>query len=144
MSDTRADAETIRALERQRVRAMQDGDIDALEGLYADEMLYTHSNATRDTKASLLAKIRDQELQCMELVHDPEDDVVIIGDTAIAAGQVTGTVYVNGIGLKQCNRAVAVWTRQCGRWRVIAYQSTPIPPVEVGSDQHDQSRRSTT
>lgn len=144
MSDTRTDADTIRDLEKQRFCAMRDGDVDVLDALYTDEMFYTHSNATRDTKASLLAKIRDQELRCTDVLHHPEDNVVVIGDTAIAAGQVIGTVYVNGIAFKQCNRALAVWTRQRGRWRVIAYQSTPIPPVEVGPDQDDQSRRNTT
>ncbi|MBV9161540.1 MAG: nuclear transport factor 2 family protein [Pseudonocardiales bacterium] len=144
MSDARADADTIRALEHQRFCAMRDGDVDVLDALYTDEMLYTHSNATRDTKASLLAKIQNQELRCTDVLHHPEDDVVIIGDTAVAAGQVIGTVYVDGIAFKQCNRAVAVWTRQYGRWRLIAYQSTPIPPVEVGTDQDDQDRRNTT
>jgi ketosteroid isomerase-like protein len=106
---------------------MRDGDVEALDALYTDEMFYTHSNAVRETKSSLLAQIRNQELRCSDLHHYPEDDVVIIGDTAIAAGQVTGTVYVNGIAIEQCNRALAVWTRNCGRWRLIAYQSTPIP-----------------
>lgn len=142
MSGTRADADTIRDLEQQRVRAMQDGDVDVLDALYTDEMFYTHSNATRDTKFSLLAKIRDQELRCTEIHHHPEDHVVVIGDTAIAAGQVTGTAYVNDIAFKQCNRALAVWTRQCGRWRLLAYQSTPIPAGNPG--QNDQSRRNTT
>jgi ketosteroid isomerase-like protein len=127
MSDARADADTIRDLEKQRVRAMQDGDVEVLDALYTDEMFYTHSNATHDTKTSLLEKIRNQELRCTDVDHHPEEDVVVIGDTAIAAGQVTGTVYVNGIPIKLCNRALAVWTRQCGRWRLIAYQSTPIP-----------------
>ncbi|MBV9141002.1 MAG: nuclear transport factor 2 family protein [Pseudonocardiales bacterium] len=143
MSDTQADADTIRDLEKQRFCAMRDGDVDVLDALYTDEMFYTHSNATRDTKASLLAKIRNQELRCTDVVHEPEDHVVVIGDTAIAAGRVIGTVYVNGIAFKQCNRALAVWARQCGRWRLIAYQSTPIPPGEVDSDQGDQSRRNT-
>jgi ketosteroid isomerase-like protein len=144
VNDTRADADTIRDLEKQRFCAMRDGDVDVLDTLYTNEMFYTHSDATRDTKASLLAKIRNQELRCTDVLHRPEDDVVVIGDTAIAAGQVIGTVYVNGIAFTLCNRALAVWTRQCGRWRLIAYQSTPIPPVEVGPNQDKKSRRNTT
>jgi ketosteroid isomerase-like protein len=143
MSDTQADVDTIRDLEWQRFRAMRDGDVEVLDALYTDEMFYTHSNATRDTKASLLAKIRDQELRCTDVRHEPEDDVVVIGDTAIAAGRVIGTVYVNGIAFAQRNRALAVWTRHRGRWRLIAYQSTPIPPAGAGPDQDDQSRRET-
>jgi len=144
MSDTRTDADTIRALEQQRFCAMRDSDVDVLDTLYTDEMFYTHSNATRDTKASLLAKIRDQELRCTDVHHHPEDHVVISGDTAIAAGQVIGTVYVNGIAFKQCNRALAVWTRQRGRWRLLAYQSTPIPAGAMTPDQDDQNRTNTT
>jgi Domain of unknown function (DUF4440) len=142
MNDTRTDADTIRALEQQRFHAMRDGDVDVLDSLCAGELFYTHSNATRDTKASLLAKIRDQEVRYTDAHHHPEDHVVIIGDTAIAAGQVTGTVSVNGNTITLRNRALAVWTRQCGRWRLIAYQSTPIPAG--APDQDDQSRRNTT
>ena len=127
MNDARPDADTIRALEQQRYCAMRDGDVDALEALCADELFYTHSNAARDTKFSLLAKFRDQVLLCKEVHHHPEDDVIVMGDTAIAAGQVTGTVYVNGTAIKLRNRALAVWSRQCGHWRLLAYQSTPIP-----------------
>lgn len=127
MTDNPADMGMIHDLEKQRYSAMRDGDVDALDALCADELYFMHSNATRDTKASLLAKIRDEELRCTDVLHQPDDDVVVIGDTAIAAGQVTGTVYVNGIGVELYNRALAVWNRNGGRWRLIAYQSTPIP-----------------
>lgn len=128
MSDIPADVGTIHDLEKQRYSAMRDGDVGALDALCADELYFMHSNTSRDTKSSLLAKIRDQELRCTDVLHQPEDDdVVVIGDTAIAAGQVTGTVYVNGVGVELYNRALAVWTRNRGRWRLIAYQSTPIP-----------------
>jgi hypothetical protein len=127
MTDVLTDADTIRALEEQRFFAMRDGDVATLDELCADEMYYLHSNAARDTKSALLAKLRTQELNCADAKHDPEGHVVVIGDTAIAAGQVTGSVQVNGNAINLCNRALAVWARQAGRWRLLAYQSTPIP-----------------
>lgn len=122
-----ADELAIRQLELRRVAAMRDGDADALGVLLADELFYLHSNATSDSRGSLLAKIRSRELQCPGVVHSPDDQVIVTGDTAVATGRVTGTVQVNGHSVPLHNRALAVWHRQPGGWRLIAYQSTPIP-----------------
>jgi ketosteroid isomerase-like protein len=121
------DQETIRELEQQRYRAMRDSDVDALDTLCDDALVYLHSNTSSDTKSSLLAKLRDDQLRCTDVQHLPDEDVLISGDTAVASGQVTGTVYVNGAAVELCNRALAVWNRRFGRWRLLAYQSTPIP-----------------
>jgi ketosteroid isomerase-like protein len=127
MNDAPVDADTIRDLEEQRYHAMRDGDLDALDALFAEEMCYVHSDASRDSKLSLLAKIRDRELRCPDVRVRPDDQVIIAGDTAIATGQVSSTVYVHGIAATLNNRALAVWTRQRRRWRLLAYQSTSIP-----------------
>lgn len=121
------DGDTIRELEERRYRAMGEGDIGVLEALLADEMLYLHSNAISDSKSSLLAKIRNEELRCHEMRHHLDDPVIVVGDTAVAAGQVTGTVYVNGVAIALCNRALAVWSRQPEGWQLVSFQSTPIP-----------------
>lgn len=127
MNDGQTDADAIRILEEERYRAMRNGDVDALDLLFADEMFYMHSNATADSKPSLLTKIRNHELRCPDVHHKPDDQIIIDGDTAVATGQVTGTVYVHGAAITLYNRALAVWSRRRYGWRLLAYQSTPIP-----------------
>jgi ketosteroid isomerase-like protein len=127
MKQVVTDADTIRELEVQRYHAMRDGDLDALELLLADEMSYLHADASSDTKSSLLAKIRGRRLECSGALHAPDDHVILGGDTAIATGRVTGTVRVDGATISLHNRALAVWSRQDGRWRLLAYQATPVP-----------------
>lgn len=132
MSDALGDADTVRELELRWFRAMRDGDVETLDELLADELCYLHSNATSDTKSSLLAKIRNAELRCSEVRHDVDGQAVVHGDTAIATGRVTGTVYVRGNPVELCNRALAVWSRRQGHWRLLGYQSTPIPAAASG------------
>jgi ketosteroid isomerase-like protein len=136
MNDVPVEVDTIRDLERQRYRAMRDGDVDALDALFAEELCHVHSDASRDSKLSLLAKIRDHELRCPDVRVDPDDHVIIAGDTALATGQVSSTVYVHGIAATLNNRALAVWTRQRRRWRLLAYQSTPIPTDHPSPTDH--------
>jgi hypothetical protein len=47
-------------LERQRVAAMVKKDIPALGALLADDLTYTHSGGTTDTRASFLTLIKDR------------------------------------------------------------------------------------
>lgn len=133
MTDILSDAKMIRDLEWQRFRAIRDSDVDTLDELFADTLFYVHSNATSDTKASFLEKIRTQELRCSDALHHPDDHVVLNGDTAIATGTVTGTVYVKGVPVSLCTRALAVWSRHNGRWQLLAYQSTPIPAAAAAA-----------
>ena len=47
----------IRALEDRRYQAMTDGDVVALEELFAADLVYTHSDAKTDTRQSYLDKL---------------------------------------------------------------------------------------
>lgn len=137
MTDNRGDEDVIRGMERQRYRAMRDGDVGVLDSLFADELLHLHSNSTSDSKPSLLAKIRNQELRFPDVHHRPDEQVIVHGDTAIATGLVTGVVYVHEAAITLHNRALAVWSRQRGRWQLLAYQSTPIPAGQLIPAQDD-------
>lgn len=130
MDDNPGDEDVIRDLERRRFRAMRDGDAGVLDALFADELLHLHSDGTSDSKATLLAKIRDRELRCPDARYRPDEQVIVHGDTAIATGLVTGVIYVHEAALSLRNRALAVWSRRRDGWRLLAYQAVPAgPPV---------------
>ena len=48
----------VSAMEERRCLALTSQDYDALAGLIHDDLMYTHSNAMFDTKASLLQALR--------------------------------------------------------------------------------------
>ena len=84
MADPKA---TIRALEERRYRAMCEADMAALDELLADSLVYTHSNALADTKASYLAGIRGKKWNYRK-IERPVEEIQIHGDCAVVTGQV--------------------------------------------------------
>lgn len=44
-------------VERRRSRAMIESDVATLRNLLDDDLVYTHSNAAMDNKASYLSKV---------------------------------------------------------------------------------------
>jgi ketosteroid isomerase-like protein len=120
------DLEEIRALENRRYQAMTDGDVGTLAELCAEDLVYTHSNAERDTKDSYLRKVRESYFVYGEISH-PEERIIFAGDCAVVVGAMRADVTLQGVPRRLDNSALAVWTRSSGRWRLLAYQPTPYP-----------------
>ncbi|MBA4789595.1 MAG: nuclear transport factor 2 family protein [Rhizobiales bacterium] len=117
----------IRVLEEQRYAAMLAADIPALDVLLSDNLVYSHSNATVDDKASYLAKVKSGHFEYLEISH-PEERMVVIGSTVLVLGRMSGRVRMNGQAERRLNnRTLTVWAEEDGRWRMAAFQPTPIP-----------------
>lgn len=116
----------IMALENRRYQAMIDADLAVLDELCAPELLYTHSNATQDTKQSYLKKIADGFFDYKSLDH-PVDRIMIVNDTALIFGRMVGEVISGGVPKRLNSQALTVWLRQEPGWRLVAFQPTPIP-----------------
>jgi hypothetical protein len=119
-------SDVILALEQRRYQAMIDSDPATLERLCAAELVYTHTNTSKDDKTSLLKKLADGVLD-YEWIEHPIDRVIIEGDTALVLGEVHGRVVSAGIPKDLHNLVLAVWIRRTDGWRLIAHHPTPIP-----------------
>ena len=120
------DRETIRELENRRFRAMCDADTGALDKLLADGLVYTHSSAAVDSKASILAGIRAKTWEYKK-VERPVEDIQVHGDCAIVTGEARIDVVAGGSRRNLHSRYVDVWVRGAHGWQMVAWQSTPIP-----------------
>ncbi|QRG06950.1 nuclear transport factor 2 family protein [Xanthobacter dioxanivorans] len=117
----------IRDLEERRYAAMLDADIPTLDALLADQLVYTHSNATVDSKASYLAKVADKYFDYLEITH-PEEQIIRHGSTVLVIGRMTARVLMEGKTERRLNnRTLTVWIAEGDAWRVAAFQPTPIP-----------------
>jgi len=118
--------QTIRQLEDRRFRAMVEADAAALEELLADSMIYTHSSATTDGKASYIAGVRSKKWQYRK-IERPVEEIQVYGDTAVVAGQVRIDILVEGQPKIMNSRYTNVWIKGAKGWQMTAWESTPIP-----------------
>ena len=117
-------ADEIRGLEDERFRAMVAADVAALERLLGDELVYTHSNASVDTKASLIESIRTR--RPYQKIESPEREVRLFGDSAVVSGR--ARIELGGPTPRVLNaRYTDVWVKGSSGWQMVAWQSTPIP-----------------
>ena len=113
-------------LEDRRYAAMVDADLDALDELLSDDALYAHSDASVDTKASYLELLRTGTLVYHSLQHTTEAVISRPGVT-IVSGTMSGSITMHGAAKELHSRVAAVWVQDGERWRLAAFQPTPVP-----------------
>ncbi len=115
----------ILALETQWVTALLNSDADTLEKMYADGIIYIHTNAATDTKATYVEKIRSRELTYATLDRE-EIQVHIFGSTAIATCRWMALSVSGGKTFHINARYSHVYAQIDGQWLMVEHQSTPI------------------
>jgi ketosteroid isomerase-like protein len=119
-------AKQISALEARRYQAMTDADIATLDELLSANLVYTHSDATSDSKRSYLDRVANGYFDYGPIAH-PEDSIVVQGDCAIVIGDMRGEVRIDGQTRVLNSRSLSVWVRENGNWALLAFQPTKYP-----------------
>ena len=112
----------ILALENRRIEAMLKGDVRVLDEILADDLIYTHTTARLDTKASFIDAVKTGKsvYNSLELQFGEVRD---LGDTAVVTGHGKFHVGSNKFELKFTD----VYAKRNGAWQMVAWQSTRIP-----------------
>jgi ketosteroid isomerase-like protein len=120
-------AAAVRAAERKRAAAMLANDTAALDALLDARLQFCHSTGNVDDKASYMAKLATGRLH-YTAIQWQDDVVTALGpDAAIIRGRMHMDVRVEGTDKHLNNRVITVWSRTEGEWRLVAFQSTPLP-----------------
>ena len=125
MLDGQSSTDGIVELEDRRYAAMLAADVDALDALLSDRLVYGHSRGNRDTKAGYLAELAEGRL-VYEAIEHPVERVLLAGDAAVVVGQMIATARVDQRPTTMHNTCLVVWAREGSSWRVISYQATPL------------------
>ena len=119
-------AEAVKAAELARFKAQTTGDLKALDALLGDELVYTHSSAAVDSKASYVESMRSGALKYQTI--EPRDiQVRVFGNTAVITAAAHITAISKGQPVDNQLRYTDVWVLRDGRWQMVSWQSTRIP-----------------
>jgi hypothetical protein len=124
------DPETIKneiiRLQDEEDRALLRGDVDTLNRLWADQLLYPNDNGDILTKAQRLAEARSKTHNFSVFRHDDIRVQIYNGNTAVITGYSTTLKKYQGQVSRGPRRFSAVWIRLDGRWQMIAHQRTDL------------------
>jgi len=112
----------ILALEDRRIEAMTSGDVKTLGEILADDLIYTHTTARLDTKASFIEAIASGRSNYKSFERK-DVEVRDLGDTAV----VTGHAKIHVGDNKFEARFIDVYFKRNGAWQMVAWQSTRVP-----------------
>ncbi len=106
MDDATIAMNEIKTLEDRRYRAMLDADVDGLNALCSDDLIYTHSKGDHDDKQSYLHKVGSRHFTYLEIKH-PADRILVIHGAALVTGRMTAKVSVVDMGNRACRQSLS-------------------------------------
>jgi len=114
----------ILGLEAKRIAAMVNKDIAMLDMLLADDLTYTHSGGTTDTKASFITLIKERG-RYQGVDYSNTQVIPFPGGNAVA---VRGRAQIRLEGVAGYPVLfLDVWTLRDGIWKMVAWQATRVP-----------------
>lgn len=121
-----ATADEAQAAEDARYAAQTGDDFDAMEQLYGDDLVYIHSSAAVDNKATYIESMRSGNVKYRNMQRS---DVTVrtYGCVAIISGLANFDVTVKGKDLSVELRFHSIWVKRDPGLQFISWESTRIP-----------------
>jgi hypothetical protein len=118
--------EAIRELERDRFRAMVDGDGELLDTLLAENASYVHTNGKRETKRQFIDAItagrrryRQIEIQSQDVMPGGRDTWIVYGRALLEMESKNGALLFP-------IAYTAIHIQVDGQWQLLAMQATRV------------------
>lgn len=117
----------ILALDEERIAATLAGDAGRLDPLIGSSLRYVHSSGTDEDRALYLQRVAEGYYDYRKLASIARA-FRRFGDVVLVNGDVEIDVVVREKGRKHFrSRYLQAWALEDGEWRMVSWQSTPLP-----------------
>jgi ketosteroid isomerase-like protein len=134
--NTQNDTEIV-AREQQLTEATQAVDLDALDRIYADDIIFTGVTGTICDKATVMDEARRGRAERDKAATSPaaaavvdyqKDELRVVrhGDSAVASFRFGVTIRGDGKEVVRRYRTTNVWLKRAGTWQVVAAHTAAL------------------
>ncbi|MEM5387003.1 conserved hypothetical protein [Paraburkholderia piptadeniae] len=116
--------EAIRGLERDRFRAMVEGNGQQLDALLSDNVIYVHTNGKRESKQQFIDAITAGRRRYRQIEIQSQDVLPVGRETCVVTGRALIEMEANSGALLFPIAYTAIQAQEDGKWRLIAWQAT--------------------
>ena len=125
MNDTERD---VIKLEEELTQTETRLDVDALNRVYADDIMVTAPIGICVDKPAVMREIRMAAEKAIIGRYDKDDlKVRAFGDTAVSSYRMTAWATVEGTEIKRALCITNVWMKRNGGWQIVARHTASLP-----------------
>ncbi len=122
LAQSPAEAE-VRKVEEAWVAAVKSTDFGKLNAMYADDLVYTHSTGSSESKSEYLTKLKSGAQKYATLDYS-DMKVRTWGNAAVVTAQLRMTGATKGVPFDNTLLVTHVWIKQGGSWKLVSHQTT--------------------
>jgi ketosteroid isomerase-like protein len=117
----------VEAADKARVQAMLAGDADQLARVLSDQLIYGYAEGREQSKDAFLAMVRSSNSKFKAYDYLETRITPVTSDVATKDGRVHIRSSSKDKQTDFTIRFLAIWHREAGMWRLVAYQSAKLP-----------------
>jgi ketosteroid isomerase-like protein len=115
-------------LEEELAETEMRVDVDALDRIYADDIMVTAPIGICVDKPAVMNEVRQAAEKAVIGRYDKEDlKVRAFGDTAVSSYRMTAEATFEGLEIKRQLCVTNVWMKQNEEWRIVARHTASLP-----------------
>jgi ketosteroid isomerase-like protein len=112
-------------IEAQKDHAMQTREMDVLDRIYADGLVFVNTRGQVLTKAERMAEFQSESVKYLSF-EQGDYHFHIYGDTVVMTGRASSVVDYHGKVNRIPRRFTSVYVKLHGQWQLVAHQATLI------------------
>ena len=121
--------DAVLAADDARLQALLAGDVDALERLLSDDLVFVHANGRPDDKRGYIAYCRSGHIRYRAIARR-EPTVKIASGIAVLCAAADMDVTMDGTQRSATARYMSVWTKTANGWKLLAIDMVRPPAQE--------------
>ena len=118
----------IRKLEEELTQTEMRLDVEALDRIYADDIMVTAPIGVCVDKPAVMSEVRQAAEKAILGRYDKDDlKVRAYGETAVSSYRMTAEAMVEGMDIKRQLCITNVWMKRNGDWQIVARHTASLP-----------------